>query len=145
MTAGRGGRVAGTPNRDKAELRALLQEKVHEYTELRRQQDIEAGVAAGLSPAEAAAQAQEIVDDYDPVVAMAVTAVDRRTPLDTRVKCNAEVARYVRPQLKSIEVQTDAATAEDIELRGRLAAELMDVVQDIKNAAREGQVKRSPF
>lgn len=139
------GRAVGTPNKDKAELRALLQERVHEFTEMRREQDIREGIAAGLDAEEAALKAQEIVEDYDPVVALAITSVDRRTPLDTRVKCNSEVARYVRPQLKSIEVATDAATAEDIALRGRLAAELVDVLRDIKSDARKGIVKKSEF
>lgn len=139
------GRAVGTPNKDKAELRALLQERVHEYTEMRRQQDIEANIAAGLSPADAALKAQEIVEDYDPVVSMALVAVDRRTPLGDRIKCNAEVARYVRPQLKSIEVQTDAATAEDIALRSKMAASLMGLLEDIKEAADRGEAKRSQF
>lgn len=118
--AGQAGRVAGIPNRDKGELRALLQERVHEFTEMRRQQDEE----AGLPPEER----QEIVQDYDPVVALALVAVDRRTSLEHRIACNTQVAQYTRPKLKSVEVTTDPEAAETLEARAQLSSRLVDLL-----------------
>lgn len=130
------GRAAGTPNKDKAELRALLQERVHEFTMLRRKADIDDLVAQGLSPAEAAEKAQEIIEDYDPVVNLALVSVDRRVSLENRIKCNAEVAQYVRPKLKSIEVRGDAATAEDLAMRQRLANSIILMMEDLEARAK---------
>lgn len=114
---GRPGRIAGVPNRDKAELRALLQEKVHEFTELRRASDIEQGTPPD--------QAQEIIEDYDPVVALALVAVDRRSTLDQRIRCNGEVAQYVRAKLKSVEMTVDPDTAETLSQRQELSAQIV--------------------
>lgn len=115
------GRPAGIPNRDKAELRALLQERVHEFTELRNRADIEDGV-----PPE---QAQEIVEDYDPVVALALVAVDRRSTLENRIRCNAEVAQYVRAKLKSVEVTADPEAMETLEQRRELSERLVSLLE----------------
>lgn len=126
---GRSGRVAGVPNRDKAELRALLQEKVHEFTELRRGADL----AAGVPPD----QAQQIIEDYDPVVALAIVAVDQRSTLDQRIRCNSEVAQYVRPKLKSIEMGLDADSAELVAQKAALSAKLVDFLDQVASDRRE--------
>lgn len=123
---GRPGRPLGVPNRDKAELRALLQERVHEFTELRRRQDEQDGL-----PPE---QQQQIVDDYDPVVAMAIVAVDRRTKLQDSIRCNSEVAQYVRPKLKSVEVTTDPEALETLEERRQLSERLVGLLEAAASA-----------
>jgi hypothetical protein len=114
-------RAAGTPNRDKAELRALIQERVHEFTELRRRADLEAGMDE--------AEAQEIVEDYDPVVHMAMVAVDRREKRDIQIRCAAEVAQYVRPKLKSVEVTTDPEALETLAERQQLSSRLVALLE----------------
>jgi hypothetical protein len=126
---GKPGRPAGVPNRDKAELRALLQERVHEFTELRARED----EAANIPPD----QRQQVVEEYDPVVALALVAVDRRTSLGDRIKCNAEVAQYVRPKLKSIEHAVDPDTLETIEERTRLSEEIVDALEELAEIKRE--------
>lgn len=125
---GRPGRPAGVPNRDKAELRALLQERVHEFTELRAREDD----AAGLPPE----QRQQVIEDYDPVVALALVAVDRRTTLADKIKCNSEVAQYVRPKLKSIDHSVDPDTAETIARRTELSETIVGALESL--AARKG-------
>lgn len=115
------GRPLGSKNADKAELRALLQEKVQEFTELRRRQDEQDGL-----PPE---QQQMVIDEYDPVVALAIVAVDRRSTLDQRIKCNAEVAQYVRPKLKSVEVHADPEALESIQQRTELSSKLVGLLE----------------
>lgn len=133
---GKPGRPAGVPNRDKAELRALLQERVHEFTELRRKEDLD----AGLPPDEA----QHIEEEYDPVVAMALVAVDRRSKLQDRIKCNAEVAQYVRPKLKSIEVTADPEAMETLEQRRALSERLVGLLEVAAAAKKEKAPRKRP-
>lgn len=130
------GRLPGTVNRDKAELRALLQERVHEFTELRHKQDIEAGL-----PPE---QAQDIIEEYDPVVALALVAVDRRSTLENRIRCNAEVAQYVRPKLKSVEVTADPEALETLEERRQLSEKLVGLLQAAASAKKKGAARVVP-
>lgn len=125
---GKPGRPAGVPNRDRAELRALIQERVHEFTDLRAKADIEAGVPPH--------EAQQIIEDYDPVVALALVAVDRRSTLGDRIKCNAEVAQYVRPKLKSVEVTTDPEALETLESRRLLSEKLVDLLEVAASASK---------
>jgi len=44
---------------------------------------------------------------YDPVQAMAAIANDERNELSIRLQANKEVARYVRPALRSMEIKGD--------------------------------------
>ena len=46
---------------------------------------------------------------YDPVHAMAAIANDERNDLTIRLQASKEVARYVRPALRSMEIKGDAA------------------------------------
>jgi hypothetical protein len=115
------GRAQGVPNRDKAELRALIQERVREFTELRRAADL----AAGVPPDDA----QQIIEDYDPVVHMATIAADRREKRDLQVRCAAEVAQYVRPKLKSVEVTTDPEAIETLQERQQLSSRLLGLLE----------------
>jgi hypothetical protein len=133
---GKGGRPAGVPNRDKAELRALLQEKVHEFTELRAAED----ERDGLPPE----QRQQIVEDYDPVVALALVAVDRKSTIELRVKCNAEVAQYVRPKLKSVEVTADPEALETLEERRMLSEKLVGLLETAALAKKDAAPRRLP-
>ena len=124
-------RAAGTPNRDKAELRALIQDRVREFTELRRQADLD----AGLPPADA----QEIIEDYDPVVHMSLIAVDRREKREIQLRAATEVAQYVRPKLKSVEVTTDPEALETLAERQELSSRLVSLLE----LAAEGRQKSS--
>ncbi len=112
---------AGIPNRDKAELRALIQERVLEFTELRRREDIENGMAEG--------EAQAVIEDYDPVVAMSLVAVDRRSSRELQMRAHSEVAQYCRPKLKSVEVTTDPEAAETVSQRQALSERLVSLLE----------------
>ena len=122
-------RAAGTPNRDKAELRALIQERVLEHTTKLRKVEVAELMASGMTEEEAnAAARQEIIEDYDPVAQMAMVAVDMKVKLDVRVKCDAEVAQYVRPKLKSVEVTADPEALETLAERQALSHQLVGLL-----------------
>jgi DNA helicase TIP49 (TBP-interacting protein) len=134
---GSAGRIPGVPNRDKAELRALIQEKVHEFTAMRREQDI-AALPPELSVEEGEARGlvQIVCDDYDPVVAMSLTAMDRKVTLEMRTKCHAEVAQYVRPKLKSVDVTVDPEALETLEQRRELSDRLTQFLETAASATK---------
>jgi hypothetical protein len=133
----RGGRPVGSVNRDKLELRALLQEKVHEFTSMRRQIDIaQLPPDMSVEEAEAAGLVQEVYDDWDPVVAMSMTATDRRVSLEIRTKCQAEVSQYVRPKLKSVDVTVDPEALETLEERRQLSERLTQLLEAAASATK---------
>lgn len=125
-----GGRLAGIPNRDKAELRALIQERVHEHTLKLRQMEIERLVKDGMSETEAGIAArQQVIEDYDPVVQMAMVAVDAEVKPDMQIRCASEVAQYVRPKLKSVELTADPEALETLHERQELSSRLVGLLE----------------
>lgn len=111
------------PKRHKntTDLRAMMADAVLEYTTLLRRDQI----ARGVHPDDCV----EIVEEYDPVIAMALIAV--RASDDLALQAHAQVAKYVRPTLKSIEVVTDKATAEEQAQRNAKAAALFETLGDV--------------
>lgn len=88
--------------------------------------------------------------DYDPVIELAVLA---HLTKDDSVKahCLGQVARFVRPTLKSVEVTTDPASKEELEHRLALLGQLDEAIGIIvteKRAAAEaklaGSEKKTP-
>lgn len=141
----RPGSRAGIPNRDKAELRALIQERVHEFTIRRRAEEVRELMESGMSEAEANALAkQEVIEDYDPVAQMAMIAVDRAVKLDVRVKCHDSVAQYVRPKLKSVEVTTDPEAIETLQQREALSHKLVDLLVAAGSAKKRSEAGDPP-
>lgn len=123
-------RQVGTPNRDKAELRALIQDRVHEFTTMRREAEVRELMEKGLSLEEANAQAlTEVIEDYDPVAQMAIMAVDPRNKIDLRRSCHSDVAQYVRPKLKSVEVTADPEALETLSERQQLSSRLVALLE----------------
>jgi hypothetical protein len=117
------GRRKGIPNKDKAELRALVQESVFKFTEAKHKVDLAAGIAPEL--------AQPVYENYDPVVELAIAAVDKTNTIETRIKCNAEVAQYLRPKLKAIEITEDPEALALQDQKLELARKLTDML-DLK-------------
>jgi hypothetical protein len=109
--------------RDKAELRAQVQDSVHKMVHDRRAliwiqltrdhpEMTEREVQLTMD------QMQPEYPEFDPVVEMAVAATDHRNPPEVRGRMLIEVAQYLRPKLKSIElVPGDGDPAVDAERR----------------------------
>lgn len=49
---------------------------------------------------------------YDPVAAMAEIAIDAKVDLQLRIMCHKEVAKYVRPQLRSTTISGTIGVAD---------------------------------
>lgn len=120
--------------RDKAELRAGMQESAHKYTSMLRQR-----LLPGLREKHPDKSEQEIAElldsvqpayqEYDPVIAMSLIAVDHANPVDLRLRAHAEVAQYTRPKLKSIEMTVDPASEEEQAVRRELANRLVTLLE----------------
>lgn len=136
--------VSQTRARDKAELRAAMQESAFQHTTLLRER-----LLPGLRQAhpdkseeELASlldEVQPIYAEYDPVVAMSMIAVDHSNPVDLRMKAHAEVAQYVRPKLKSVEMTIDPQSEEEKAARKELAGRIVSLLE-VAAQAKQGMV-----
>lgn len=115
-------------HRETADLRAMLAEVVLDYTTLKRRDDI----ARGVDPR----KAQEIIEEYDPVVMMAIIGARSDVAVALSLSANSEVAQYIRPKLKSVEVISDPEKARDAEARNQKAAQFLNMIDEMANAKR---------
>lgn len=113
----RGGRPKGGQNKDKAELRSLVQDAVHKHTmmlqdklvrELMEQNPDWTMEQARLR----ADEIQPVIEEYDPVAELAMMAADSRNKTDLRRQAHSDAAQYLRPKLKTIEHIDDPLTRE---------------------------------
>lgn len=129
-------------SRDKAELRAAMQDSVFEFTTLRRSK-IALAVRAEHPDwsdervAERVDEMQPEYPEYDPVVELAVMGADHRNTPELRRQANAEAAQYVRPKLKSIEFTADPASLEEQSARRELAGRLVGLLNAAASAKRD--------
>lgn len=114
--------------RETGDLRALLADVVHEYTYLRRRDQIRKGYLPD--------DAQEVIDEYDPVVQMALIGARTDLPLDLRLAANAQVAKFVRPQLKSVENNNSREAEQEAQDRKDKAEQIFDQLHEIARKRR---------
>lgn len=114
--------------RETGDLRALLADVVHEYTYLRRRDQIRRGYLPE--------DAQEVIDEYDPVVQMALMGARTDLPLDLRLAANAQVAKFVRPTLKSVETHTTREAEQEAAERKSKAESIFDQLHEIARQRR---------
>lgn len=141
-----------TRKRDKAELRAGVQESAHKYTSMLRERLLPRLRAEhpDKSDEEIATLLDEVqpaYQEYDPVIAMGLIAVDHSNPVDLRMRAHAEVAQYVRPKLKSIELTVDPQSEEEQAARRELAGRLVSLLEAAAGAKQattiEGTARRA--
>ena len=113
---------------ERKELFSRIQEAVFLVTNEERQHQLKMGVDPK--------HAQEVYEEYDPVVYLATMSVNRHLPIDIRKDCAKEVAQYTYPKLKSIEVIEDQASAAEREETIALAMQLVDILDNKSAAAR---------
>lgn len=152
----RGGRARGVPNKDKTELRALTQEAVHHFTDLRRKEITERWaqgwrisplgwvlpeegdrVVGELIPPHILDSAQPLIEEYDPVVELSIMAADYRNEVSLRRQANADAAQYLRPKLKSIELLEDPESLELQQQKNDLAGRMVDILDAMAQAKRQ--------
>lgn len=90
--------------RDRTGLRAQCQESVHHFTLLRRREIREQFVQElGREPTEQELDAvQPLNEEFDPVVELALIAVDRRNEVGIRRQALSDAAQYLRPKLSAV-------------------------------------------
>ncbi len=126
--------------RDRIGLRAMVQESVHHFTQLRRQEAYaEFEREQGRPPtAEELDRIQPLVEEFDPVVELAIIAADHRNKVELRRQALSDAASYLRPKLSAVQMLDDPETlqaaAQKRELAVRLTA-LMDVLVSAKRTA----------
>lgn len=135
----RGGRAKGVPNRDKTELRAMTQEAVLEFTSLRRDH-----IARNYRiehnkdiTEEELDMMQPLIEEWDPVVSLALIGTDYRNKVEIRRQANADAAQYLRPKLKSIELLEDPESQALNEEKVALAGRLVDILVAMEAAKRK--------
>lgn len=125
--------------RDRIGLRAMCQESVHHFTILRRMEiaaDYKAEKGHDI-PEALLDRLQPLIEEYDPVVELAIMGADYRNDPVLRRQANADAAQYLRPKLSAVATLEDperlAAQAE----RNKLASRLVTLVQAFEIAKRE--------
>lgn len=79
---------------------------------------------------------QPLVEEYDPVVGLAIMASDHSNPLDQRRMAMASSAEYLRPKLRSIEILEDPESLELMDQKARLAGRMVDILQAMVQSKR---------
>lgn len=152
----RGGRARGTPNKDKTELRAKTQEAALRFTELKRMEikskwqegwrlsplgwmlpDEQSRVLGEDIPPALLDSIQPLVEEYEPVVELAIIAVNYENDAKLRCQANAEAAQYLRPKLKSIELLEDPDSLAMQAEKQVLAEKLVSILEAMAAAKRE--------
>lgn len=136
------GRPKGSPNKDKTELRAMVQERVAEFTARRRVEMRDE--LAEKHPEWGSDRIQAYIDkhqpqedEYDPVVYLATMGVDSRLKPELRRQASAEAAQYLRPKLKSIEILDDEEGKELLAEKNLLAGKLVEMLGIVSAAKRD--------
>ena len=77
---------------------------------------------------------EEMFPDYHPVIEMAKVANDEEAPADARFAANKEVAQYVVPKLKAVEISGKLGmvmkTTEIKRFDGSLAPVIIDAIEE---------------
>lgn len=105
-----GGRQKGTPNKKTVEI----QERVKKFME------------------------QMGVKNFDPLMALAGIAVDKATPLKLKVEALKEIAQYMHPKRRAVEVTGEQTI--NIQEKEKKIKELDDLINEMEeNKSKENQ------
>lgn len=120
-----------TIRRDRIGLRAMCQETVHHFTILRRQ-ELYAQIEAerGTPPSDQELDAlQPLSEEFDPVVELAIIAVDRRNDVTIRRQALSDAAQYLRPKLSAVAHLEDPGTLVQESKNQELAMRLVHAME----------------
>lgn len=128
--------------RDRIGLRAMVQESVHHFTVLRRQ---EAYVLfeqeRGRPPtAEELDAIQPMMEEFDPVVELAIIGADHRNETALRRQALSDAAQYLRPKLSAVAMLDDPERATEQAQKEQLARRLTDLMAAVLGAKRDAPV-----
>jgi hypothetical protein len=131
-----------TSRQEKAQLRAMVHDAVLRHTQQRRQMLWERLTKEHQDWDQDRVQREVDIlqpeyQEFDPVVEMAVFASDHSNAPELRLRAMSESAQYLRPKLKSVEVDLSALTPEEQAAREQLSgtlAGLLDLMAEGKRA-----------
>lgn len=128
--------------RDRIGLRAMVQESVHHFTMLRRQ-EVYARFQAehGRPPtAEELDAIQPMMEEFDPVVELAIIGADYRNETALRRQALSDAAQYLRPKLSAVAMLDDPERATEQAQKEQLARRLTDLMAAVLGAKRDAPV-----
>ena len=135
-------------SRDKAELRGAMQDEVRRHTAMLRERLLPAlrVEMEGATEEEIMAELdfrQPLIDEFDPVIELAMIGANYAHSPELRRAALAESAQYVRPKLKSVELTVDPNSEEERAARAALADRLRGLLDAAADAKRtiEGTVR----
>ena len=125
--------------RDRIGLRAMCQESVHHFTMLRRQELYDQiCTERGTPPTEQELDAlQPLNEEFDPVVELALIAVDRRNDVSTRRQALSDAAQYLRPKLSAVAHLEDPANLVAESKNQELAMRLVQAMEVVARSKAE--------
>jgi hypothetical protein len=125
--------------RDRIGLRAMCQETVHHFTLLRRRELAEQiEQERGYPPTEQELDAlQPLSEEFDPVVELAIIAVDRRNEVTVRRQALSDAAQYLRPKLSAVAHLEDPSTLVQESKNQELAMRLVQAMEVVARSKTE--------
>ena len=131
--------------RDRIGLRAKVQETVHHFTLLRRQEIYaQFEEREGRPPtAEELDALQPLVEEFDPVVELAIIGADYRNETSLRRQALSDAAQYLRPKLSAVAMLDDPETLSAQAQKQELAKKLVGFMELLSQARRETTPEKS--
>lgn len=124
--------------RDRIGLRAKVQETVHHFTLLRRQEIYaQFQLKEGRPPtAEELDSLQPLMEEFDPVVELAIMGSDYRNEAALRRQALSDAAQYLRPKLSAVAMLDDPETLSAQAQKQELAKKLVGFMEILTQAKR---------
>lgn len=143
-----GGRPPGKANKDKVELRAMVQEAVLQHTtslrgKLARDIAVQFPEFDSVMISTMVDEQQPLIEEYDPVVELSKIAADYRNDIGLRRQANSDAAQFLRPKLKTIEFLEDPEKTASTE-RKMAAAERIASMLHLLYGARSDATPAQP-
>lgn len=128
--------------RDRIGLRAMVQESVHQFTVLRRQEAYVLFEQEHSRPptAEELDAIQPMMEEFDPVVELAIIGADHRNETALRRQALSDAAQYLRPKLSAVAMLDDPERATEQAQKEQLARRLTDLMAAVLGAKRDAPV-----
>ena len=126
--------------RDRVSLRAKVQDAVHHFTMLRREEAHARFVRENGRPPTAMEldELQPLVEEFDPVVELALIGADYRNETSLRRQALAEAAQYLRPKLSAVAVMDDPENLTEQAQKNELVKRLMSMMELMTQVKRTG-------
>jgi hypothetical protein len=122
--------------RSKTALRAAAQDAVHHFTSLKRDEIRARYLEEHGEPIceRMLDQIQPLIEEYDPVVELAIMAADYSNEPSLRRQANSDAAPYLRPKLSAVSIVDSPEAIEHEDQKNQLAANLVGLLEAASRA-----------